>query len=77
MNAAEPTGLLDVLTIRQNKGSFSDLTVAIVGVGELRLISPPVLAPDPVTVPDATIVDDLEDGLRIRRERIGKTMAKQ
>ena len=71
LNAGEsdmshPTqGLLDVLTIRQCKGEFESLSVAIVGdirhsrvamsathalttlgVGDLRLISPPVLAPD-------------------------------
>ncbi len=50
------------------------------GVGELRLISPPVLAPDEERVPGARIVDNIEDGLkdadvvmalRIQRERIG------
>ena len=105
LNAGEaevshPTqGLLDLLTIRQHKGRFDGLTVAIVGdirhsrvatsasqglrtlgVGELRLISPPALAPDPETVPGARIVDNLADGLagadvvmalRIQRERIG------
>jgi aspartate carbamoyltransferase catalytic subunit len=105
LNAGEsdishPTqGLLDVLTMRQCKGAFENLTVAIVGdirhsrvamstsqalmtlgVGDLRLISPPVLAPDPDAVPGAKIVDNLEDGLadadvvmalRIQRERIG------
>ena len=99
-DVSHPTqGLLDVLTIRQHKGRFEDLTVAIVGdirhsrvamsasqalttlgVGELRLISPPVLAPDEDKVPGAKIVDNLEEGLRdadvvmalrIQRERIG------
>ena len=99
-DVSHPTqGLLDVLTIRQHKGSFEDLTVAIVGdikhsrvamsashaldtlgVGELRLISPPVLAPDPGAVPGARILHNLEEGLtdadvvmalRIQRERIG------
>ena len=99
-DVSHPTqGLLDVLTIRQHKGSFGNLAVAIVGdirhsrvamsvsqalttlgVGELRLISPPVLAPDPGSVPGAKIVDTLEEGLadadvvmalRIQRERIG------
>ena len=99
-DVSHPTqGLLDVLTIRQHKGAFENLTVAIVGdichsrvamsastalmtlgVGELRLISPPVLAPDPETVPGARIVDNLAEGLeaadvvmalRIQRERIG------
>ena len=50
------------------------------GVGELRLISPPPLAPAPEDVPYATILDNLDDGLvdadvvmalRIQRERIG------
>ena len=99
-DVSHPTqGLLDVLTIRQHKGAFENLTVAIVGdichsrvamsasqalttlgVGELRLISPPVMAPDPADVPGATIMDNLADGLadadvvmalRIQRERIG------
>jgi len=99
-DVSHPTqGLLDMLTIRQHKGRFEDLVVAIVGdirhsrvamsasqaletlgVGELRLISPPVLAPDEEKVPGATIVHNLRDGLkdadvvmalRIQRERIG------
>jgi aspartate carbamoyltransferase catalytic subunit len=50
------------------------------GVGELRLISPKVLAPDPGDIPDAKILYKLDDGLRgadvvmalrIQRERIG------
>ena len=50
------------------------------GVGELRLISPPSLAPDPELLPRALIIDNLEEGLagvdvvmalRIQRERIG------
>lgn len=99
-DVSHPTqGLLDVLTIRQHKGAFENLTVAIVGdirhsrvamsathalttlgVGDLRLISPPVLAPDADRVPGARIVDKLAEGiagadvvmaLRIQRERIG------
>jgi aspartate carbamoyltransferase catalytic subunit len=99
-DVAHPTqGLLDVLTIRQRKGDFGNLAVAIVGdirhsrvamstsqalstlgVGEIRLISPPVLAPDEGKVPDAIVFDNLEQGLRdadvvmalrIQRERIG------
>ena len=99
-DVSHPTqGLLDVLTMRQHKGAFEGLTVAIVGdirhsrvamstshalstlgVGELRLISPPVLAPDPDSVPGARIFDNLREGLadadvvmalRIQRERIG------
>ena len=105
LNAGEaevshPTqGLLDVLTIRQHKGHFENLKVAIVGdirhsrvtmsvsqglttlgVGELRLVSPAALAPDPESLPGALIMDDLDAGLkdadvvmalRIQRERIG------
>jgi len=50
------------------------------GVGELRLISPPALAPDPDDMPYASLFDNLDDGLRdadvvmalrIQRERIG------
>jgi aspartate carbamoyltransferase catalytic subunit len=99
-DVSHPTqGLLDLLTIRQHKGSFEGLTVAIVGdithsrvvrstgqglhtlgVGELRLISPPALAPDPAAMPYARLVHNLEEGLRdadvvmalrIQRERIG------
>ena len=49
-------------------------------VGELRLISPAALAPDPDEMPFASIFDNLDDGLRdadvvmalrIQRERIG------
>ena len=49
-------------------------------IGELRLISPPALAPDSERFPGACIVDNLADGLkdadvvmalRIQRERIG------
>ena len=99
-DVSHPTqGLLDLLTIRQAKGSFEDLTVAIVGdiahsrvarsaaegltamgVGELRLVSPAALSPDPASVPDCKILHSLDDGirnadvvmaLRIQRERIG------
>ena len=99
-DTSHPTqGLLDILTIRQHKGEFADLVVAIVGdiansrvarsaveglttmgVGELRLVSPQALAPDPESVPRAKILHRLEDGirgadvvmaLRIQRERIG------
>jgi aspartate carbamoyltransferase catalytic subunit len=50
------------------------------GVGELRLISPRALAPDPGEMPSARILHRLDDGirgadvvmaLRIQRERIG------
>ncbi|MDH3746600.1 MAG: aspartate carbamoyltransferase catalytic subunit [Gammaproteobacteria bacterium] len=99
-DASHPTqGLLDLLTIRQRKGGFENLTVAIVGdiqhsrvarsaayglrtlgVGELRLVSPPAMAPDDPELSFATIVDNLDEGirdadvvmaLRIQRERIG------
>ena len=99
-DVSHPTqGLLDTLTIRQMKGAFENLAVAIVGdirhsrvamsayhalmtlgIGELRLISPPVLAPDADKVAGAKILHNLKDGLRdadvvmalrIQRERIG------
>jgi aspartate carbamoyltransferase catalytic subunit len=50
------------------------------GIGELRLVSPPALAPDADRFEGATIVDNIADGLRdadvvmalrIQRERIG------
>ena len=50
------------------------------GVGELRLVSPPALAPAQGSVPQCRIMHSLEDGLRdadvvmalrIQRERIG------
>jgi aspartate carbamoyltransferase catalytic subunit len=50
------------------------------GIGELRLVSPPTMAPDPSVMPGAVILDDLDRGLdgtdvvmalRIQRERIG------
>lgn len=50
------------------------------GIGELRLVSPPALAPDTNKFPGAIIVDNIADGLRdadvvmalrIQRERIG------
>ena len=49
------------------------------GVGELRLIAPPALAPDPAEFPGARLMDDIEAGvrdadvimcLRIQRERM-------
>ena len=99
-DVSHPTqGLLDLLTIRQRKGDFENLTVAIVGdiahsrvarsaaeglttmgIGELRLISPESLAPDPNSMPESRIMHNLKDGirgadvviaLRIQRERIG------
>ena len=54
--------------------------LATLGVGELRLISPPSLAPDPESLPGSIILDNLDEGLagadvvmalRIQRERIG------
>ena len=50
------------------------------GVGELRLVSPPAMAPDPDEMPDAHVMGNLQQGLkdadvvmalRIQRERIG------
>ncbi len=98
-DVSHPTqGLLDILTMRQHRHDFENMTVAIVGdirhsrvarsaahglitlgVGELRLVSPPAMAPDPDEMPFATIVDNLDAGirdadvvmaLRIQRERI-------
>jgi aspartate carbamoyltransferase catalytic subunit len=67
-DVSHPTqGLLDMLTIRQTKGAFEDLT-------------PPVLAPEQKKVEGAKILHNLEEGLndadvvmalRIQRERIG------
>lgn len=67
--------------IRHSRVAMSaSQALTTLGVGELRLISPPVLAPEPESVPGAKIVDTLEDGLadadvvmalRIQRERIG------
>lgn len=104
LNAGEsdishPTqGLLDLLTIRQYRPDFENLTVAIVGdirhsrvarsaahglhtigVGELRLVSPPAMSPDDEDLAFARIVHNLDEGLRdadvvmalrIQRERI-------
>ena len=99
-DVSHPTqGLLDLLTIRQHKKRFDELTVTIVGdiahsrvarstahglhtlgIGELRLVSPPPLAPDPGEMPYACLLDNLDEGLRdadvvmalrIQRERIG------
>jgi len=98
-DVSHPTqGLLDLLTIRQRLGDFTNLTVAIVGdiahsrvarsavqglhtlgTGEIRLVSPPALAPAANEMPYAKIMDNLDDGLRganvvmalrIQRERI-------
>ena len=98
-DVSHPTqGLLDLLTIRQRLGDFTNLTVAIVGdiahsrvarsvaqglhtlgTSEIRLVSPPALAPVANEMPYAKIMDNLDDGLRganvvmalrIQRERI-------
>jgi len=99
-DVSHPTqGLLDLLTIRQEKKTFENLAVVIVGdiahsrvarsaseglmtmgVGELRLVSPESLAPNPGDFPRARILHNLAEGirdadvvmaLRIQRERIG------
>jgi aspartate carbamoyltransferase catalytic subunit len=68
----------DILHSRVARSAAQGLTA--LGVGELRLISPPALAPDPNELPGAIISDNLDDGLRgadvvmalrIQRERIG------
>jgi len=67
--------------IRHSRVAMSaSQALTTLGVGELRLISPSVLAPDLESVPGALICDDLREGirnadvvmaLRIQRERIG------
>ena len=67
--------------IRQSRVAMSAThALTTLGVGELRLISPSVLAPDEDKAPGARILDNLEEGLkdadvvmalRIQRERIG------
>ena len=68
----------DILHSRVARSAAQGLTA--LGVGELRLISPPALAADQNEVPGAIISDNLDDGLkgadvvmalRIQRERIG------
>ncbi|MDH5255033.1 MAG: aspartate carbamoyltransferase catalytic subunit [Gammaproteobacteria bacterium] len=83
-NVSHPTqGLLDALTIRQRKGEFAGLTVAIVGdlqhsrvarstgralltlgVGELRLVSPPSLMPRADELQGASRHHSLAEGIR-------------
>lgn len=99
-DVSHPTqGLLDILTIRQHRDDFPNMSVAIVGdiehsrvarsaahglhtlgIGEIRLVSPPAMAAAADDMPFATAVDNLDDGLRdadvvmalrIQRERIG------
>jgi aspartate carbamoyltransferase catalytic subunit len=68
----------DIAHSRVARSAAEGLTT--MGVGELRLVSPEALAPDPDTVPSARIMHNLDDGirdadvvmaLRIQRERIG------
>ena len=68
----------DIAHSRVARSAAEGLTT--MGVGELRLVSPEALAPDPDTVPAARIMHNLNDGLRnadvvmalrIQRERIG------
>lgn len=68
----------DIANSRVARSAAEGLTT--MGVGELRLVSPPALAPDPELVPGAKVMHRLEDGikgadvvmaLRIQRERIG------
>ena len=67
----------DIRHSRVARSAVEGLTA--LGVGELRLVSPGALAPDPETMPGAVITDDLGRGLadadvvmalRIQRERI-------
>ncbi len=68
----------DIEHSRVAMSAYHGLTT--LGVGELRFVSPPALAPDADKVPGARIVDNIVDGLRdadvvmalrIQRERIG------
>jgi aspartate carbamoyltransferase catalytic subunit len=68
----------DIAHSRVARSAAEGLTT--MGVGELRLVSPEALAPDPDTFPSARILHNLDDGirdadvvmaLRIQRERIG------
>ncbi len=68
----------DIAHSRVARSAAQGLTT--LGVGELRLISPPALAPDPAEMPVAKIMNTLDEGLRnadvvmalrIQRERIG------
>ena len=68
----------DIAHSRVARSAAEGLTT--MGVGELRLVSPPALAPDPETMPACRILDNLDEGLRdadvvmalrIQRERIG------
>jgi aspartate carbamoyltransferase catalytic subunit len=68
----------DIAHSRVARSAAEGLTT--MGIGELRLVSPEALAPDPESIPAARIVHNLEDGLRgadvvmalrIQRERIG------
>ncbi len=68
----------DIAHSRVARSAAQGLTT--MGIAELRLISPPALAPAPGEYPKARILDSLEEGLRgadvvmalrIQRERIG------
>jgi len=68
----------DIAHSRVARSAAEGLTT--MGVGELRLVSPEALAPDPKTLPPCRILHNLDDGirdadvvmaLRIQRERIG------
>lgn len=68
----------DIQHSRVARSAAEGLTT--LGVGELRLVSPPAMAPNPDLMPGAVILDDLDKGLRdadvvmalrIQRERIG------
>lgn len=68
----------DIAHSRVARSAASGLVT--MGVGELRMISPPALAPEAGSIPGARIMFDLDEGiqgadvimaLRIQRERIG------
>ena len=68
----------DIRHSRVARSAAEGLTT--LGVGELRLVSPPTMAPDEGVMPGTVVLDDLDRGLddadvvmalRIQRERIG------
>ena len=70
----------DVAHSRVARSAYQALTA--LGVAELRLVSPPELAPNPSLYPAATVLDSVDDAikgadvvmtLRIQRERLAET----
>src|SRR5487761_2642537 len=77
---AHPTqGLLDMYTIRHFKKDFSNLTVAIVGVHEIRAVGPKTLVPGDLAAMGVRVCHDMAEGiagadvvimLRLQNERM-------